>query len=183
MTHQSTAAAPNPTLTGGGMASWDVVATVTFDGTTPLKRITIFRAMSAAPGSGPITITSSVTVSNCQWIVSQWDGVDNSGVNGVGAIAQTSPASGTAVNGLTTTLAPFGNANDVAYGVFGVNSNVVPTVTPGSGFTTIDEQPSGEGTLADLFAEWSVNRNTITATWTNKNAGALGVEIKAKSGP
>jgi hypothetical protein len=55
----------------------------------------------------------------------------------------------------------------------------VPTVTPGSGFTTIDEQPSGEGTLADLFAEWAVNRNTITATWTSKNAGALGVEIKA----
>ena len=183
MTHQSTAAAPNPTLTGGGMASWDVVATVTFDGTTPLKRITIFRAMSAAPGSGPITITSSVTVSNCQWIVSQWDGVDNSGVNGAGAIAQTGSASGTAVNGLTATLAAFGNANDVAYGVFGVNSNVVPTVTPGSGFTTIDEQPSGEGTLADLFAEWAVNRNTIAATWTNKNAGALGVEIKAKTGP
>ena len=179
LTHQSSSAAPAPALSGGGMSAWDVVSTTTFNGATPLDRVTIFRAMSANPGSGPITITSSVTVSNCQWIVSQWDGVDNSGVNGAGAIAQTGSASGTAVNGLTTTLAAFGNANDVAYGVFGVNSNVVPTVTPGSGFTTIDEQPSGEGTLADLFAEWAVNRNTITATWTSKNAGALGVEIKA----
>jgi hypothetical protein len=183
MTHQSTAAAPNPTLTGGGMASWDVVATVTFDGTTPLKRITIFRAMSPSPGSGPITITSSVTVSSCQWIVSQWDGVDNSGANGAGAIAQTGSASGTAVSGLTTTLAAFGNADDVAYGVFGVNSNVVPTVTPGSGFTTIDEQPSGEGTLADLFAEWGVNLNGVSATWSNKNGGMVAVEIRAQAGP
>jgi len=183
MTHQSSAAAPNPTLTGGGMASWDVVATVTFDGTTPLKRITIFRAMSAAPGSGPITITSSVTVSNCQWIVSQWDGVDNSGVNGAGAIVQTGLASGTAVNGLTTTLAAFGSASNVSFGVFGVNSNVVPTVTPGSGFTTIDEQPSGEGTLADLFAEWGVNLNGVSATWSNKNGGLVAVEIRAQGGP
>ena len=69
LTHQSSSAAPAPTLTGGGMTAWDVVATTTFNGATPLDRVTIFRAMSAAPGSGPITITSSVTVSNCQWIV------------------------------------------------------------------------------------------------------------------
>ncbi|HJQ64735.1 MAG TPA: Ig-like domain-containing protein, partial [Gemmatimonadales bacterium] len=179
MTHQSSAAAPSPTVTGGGMASWDVVATVTFDGTTPLKRITIFRAMSAAPGSGAITITSSVTVSNCQWIVSQWAGVATSGTNGSGAVVQTGAASGTAVNQLMVTLAPFASTANVAYGVFGVNSNVVPTVSPGTGFTKIDEQPSGEGTLADLFAEWAVNRNAVTASWSNKNAGALAVELKA----
>jgi len=71
-THQATSAAPVPTLSGGGMANWEVVATVTFDALgLPHKRITIFRAMSTAPGNGPITITSSATVSNCQWIVSQ----------------------------------------------------------------------------------------------------------------
>ena len=179
MTHQSSAAAPSPTLTGGGMTSWDVIGTVTFDGTTPLKRVTIYRAMSASPGSGPITITSSVTVSNCQWIVSQWTGVATSGTNGAGAVVQTGAASGTGVNQLTVTLASFGSTANVAYGVFGVNSNVVPTVSPGSGFTTIDEQPSGEGTLADLFAEWAVNRTAVTATWSNKNAGGLGVELRA----
>jgi protocatechuate 3,4-dioxygenase beta subunit len=180
MTHQSSAAAPNPTLSGGGMASWDVVATVTFDGATPLKRVTIFRAMSAAPGTGPITITSSVTVSNCQWIVSQWTGVETAGTNGSGAVVQSGTASGSGVNQLTVTLAPFASTANVAYGVFGVNSNVVPTVIPGTGFTTIDEQPSGEGTLADLFAEWAVNRTAVTATWSNKNGGAVGIEVKVK---
>jgi hypothetical protein len=178
-THNATAAAPVPTLSGGGMASWDVVATTTYDVVgTPKKRITIFRAMSALPGSGPITITSSVTLSDCQWIVSQWSGVDAGGTNGSGAIVQTASNAADAVTTLAVPLAPFANPNDVAYGVFGVNSNVV-AVTPGAGFTEIDEQPSTESTAADLFAEWGVNLPTIGASWATKNAGALGVEIKA----
>jgi hypothetical protein len=178
LTHQSSSAAPAPTLTGGGMAAWDLVATTTFNGATPLDRVTIFRAMSAAPGSGPITITSSVTVSNCQWIVSQWDGVETGGTNGAGAIVQTGATSGTAVNGLTVALGALADPADVGYGVFGIASATV-AATAGGGFTRIDEQPSGEGTTGDLFAEWAVNDNTVDATWASKSAGGLGVEIKA----
>src|ERR1051325_3415385 len=152
LTHQSSSAAPAPTLSGGGMAAWDVVATTTFNGATPLDRVTIFRAMSAAPGSGPIAITSSVTVSNCQWIVSQWNGVETSGSNGSGAIGQLGATSGAAVNGLTVTLGSFADPADVAYGVFGIASRT-PAATAGSGFARIDEQPSGEGTTGDGFAE------------------------------
>ncbi|HEY6223517.1 MAG TPA: invasin domain 3-containing protein, partial [Gemmatimonadales bacterium] len=129
-THNSTAAAPSPTLTGGGMASWEVVATITYDVVgTPKKRITIYRAMSSTPGSGPITITSSATLSNCQWIVSQWSGVETGGTNGSGAIVQTGSNAADAVTTLSTPLAAFANSADVAYGVFGVNSNVV-AITP-----------------------------------------------------
>jgi len=138
--------------------------------------------MSVSPGSGPITITFSGNVSNCQWIVSQWDGVETGGVNGAGAIVQTGSNRADAVNGLTVTLGTFGNANNVAYGVFGVNKNV-PAITPGAGFTKIDEQSSGESTPGDLLAEWMTNNNVITATWTNLRGGALGVELKAKVGP
>ncbi|MGH7537913.1 MAG: Ig-like domain-containing protein [Gemmatimonadales bacterium] len=182
LTHQSSAAAPSPTLTGGGMGAWDIVATVAYNGATPLDRLTIYRAMSPTPGSGPITITSSVTVSNCQWIVSQWSGVETSGANGTGAVVQTGSTSGTTVNGLTVPLAPFASANHVAYGAFGVASGTA-VVTAGSGFTTIDQQPSGESTVGNLFAEWAVNLNPINATWTSKSAGALGIEIKAATGP
>ena len=178
LTHQSSSAAPSPTLTGGGMASWTVVASVAYNGNTPLDRLTIYRAMSASPGSGPITITSSVTVSNCQWIVSQWSGVDQSGTNGSGAIVQNASASGAAVTTLTASLASFASGNDVAYGAFGV-ANATAVVAAGSGFTTIDQQPSGESSIGDLFAEWAVNTPAVTATWPSKPAGALGVEIKA----
>jgi protocatechuate 3,4-dioxygenase beta subunit len=178
-----TPAAISPTLSGGGMTSWSVVATVDFDTIGgALRRLTIFRAMSASPGSGPITITFTNSVSNVQWIVSQWDGVDTSGVNGAGAIGQIGSSRANAGNGLAVTLLAFGNVNHVAYGVFGVNKNV-PAITPGAGFTKIDEQASSENTPGDLFAEWTTNNNAITATWSNLRGAALGVEIKARVGP
>ncbi|HKA57577.1 MAG TPA: invasin domain 3-containing protein [Gemmatimonadales bacterium] len=179
-THRSTSPAPVPTLSGGGMSNWEVVATVTYDTIgLPLKQVTIYRAMSASPGSGPITITSSSTVSNCQWIVSQWTGVATSGTNGSGAIVQTATNAANADVALTVSLAAFANPANVAYGVFGINSNVV-AINPGTGFTEIAEQPSTESTNADLFAEWAVNRPAVQANWAvTKKAGGIGVEIKA----
>jgi hypothetical protein len=177
--HRGVAATPSPIVTGGGMAAWEEVATVVFDSLSiPSKRMTIYRAMSASPGSGPLTITFANTVSNAQWIVSQWSGVDLSGVNGAGAIVQTGSASADRVTTLTVTLNPFAHANNVAYGVVGVKKNV-PAVNPGAGFTEIDEQPSGETTTCDLQAEWATNDNTINATWTRANSAVLGVEIRA----
>jgi hypothetical protein len=121
-------------------------------------------------------------VSNLEWIVSQWDGVETSGANGAGAIVQTGSARADAVNGLSVPLAPFGSSSNVALGAFGVNSQVL-AVTPGTGFTEIDEQPANEGTRGDLQAEWAVNRTTVNAGWTNLKGGALGIELKAKTGP
>ena len=163
------------------MTTWTEVASVTLDAVaTPHRRLTIFRAMSAAPGSGPITITSSVTLSHCQWVVSQWDGVETSGVNGADAIVQTNSSRGDAVTGLSVPLGAFGSAQNVGYGAFGVNRNMA-VVAPGTGFTEIAEQPSGESTPGDLQAEWGTNDNTIDATWPlNLNGGALGVEIRAR---
>jgi len=181
--HSSASAPASPTLTGGGMAAWDAVASVTFDGVaTPHKRLTVYRALSAAPGSGPLTITFSGAVSNCQWIVSQWSGVDASGANGAGAIGQTGSNAGDAVNGLSVALAPFAGADNVAYGVFGVTSSGL-AITPGTGFTMIGEQPSGESPAADLAALWAVN-TTPTASWSALNGGALGLELRAaNTGP
>ena len=179
MGHNSTSATASPTLSGGGMTTWTVVGTVTFDAVaTPHKRLTIYRAMSATPGSGPLTITWSGSQSNCQWIVSQWTGVDGSGLNGAGAIGQTAATSGDAGNGLLVTVGAFGNAANVGYGVFGVTKNAL-AVTPGSGFTEIAQQPSGESPQTDLAAEWAPNDNSIDASWAALNGGALGVEIKA----
>jgi hypothetical protein len=177
--HRAAGATASPVVTGGGMTAWEEVATVVFDSLSiPSKRMTIYRAMSASPGSGPITITFANTLSNAIWIVSQWDGVDQSGSNGSGAIAQFGAVSADRVTTQTLTLNPFAHANNVAYGVIGVKKNVA-SVTPGAGFTEIDEQPSGETTTSDLQAEWATNDNTINATWLRANSAVLGVEIKA----
>ena len=182
--HNSTAAPATPTLSGGGMTAWTVVSTTVFDGVaTPHKRLTVYRALAAAPGSGPLTITFTSSVSNCQWIVVQWSGVDPSGTNGAGAIAQNGSRTGDAATGLTVNLAAFGNTNDVAFGIFGIAKNTA-LVAPGAGFTELAEQPSAEGTQADLEAESQTNHPAINATWPAANGGALGFEIKAgASGP
>jgi hypothetical protein len=183
LTHASPTAAPDPTVTGGGMTSWVVVASLPFGAGTPLSRLTIYRAMSAAPGSGPITIFSSPALGNIQWVVSQWTGVDNSGTDGSGAIGLTGSAIGNAVTGLTTTLGAFSNSANVGYGVFGIASNSA-IASPGSGFTTIAQQASGESTVDDLFAEFAVFRNVVNATWSSaKDGGVLGIEIKASGAP
>jgi hypothetical protein len=182
--HRSGSASAAPALTGGGMSSWTQVASVTFDAVgLPLKRLTVYRALSASPGSGPITITFPSTVSNAQWIVSQWGGVDASGVNGAGAIVQSANASADAVGGLTATLAALAAPNHVAYGVVGVNGNGL-VVSPGAGFTEIAEQSSGESPRAVLQAEWATGDNTADAGWAGSLNGAiLGIELKAAPAP
>jgi hypothetical protein len=173
----------SPTVSGGGMSSWSQVATVEFDKvSSPIRRLSIFRAMSASPGSGPITFSYTSKANNVEWIVSQWSGVETSGANGAGAIGQAGSARADNVGGLSVSLAPFGSANNAALGAFGVNSRTA-AITPGAGFTEIDEQPADEGGKGDLQAEWALNRAIIDATWSNLNGGALGVEIKAKAGP
>ncbi len=179
LSHRATATI-SPTVAGGGMASWTLVASVDFDTLSlPHRRLSIYRAMSAAPGSGAITFNFTNQVSNLEWIVSQWDGVETSGANGAGAIGQTGSNRADAVSGLSVALAPFGDPNNVAFGAFGVNSQVL-AITPGAGFTEIDEQPANEGTRGDLQAEWAVDRPTIGASWTTLKGGALGVELKAR---
>ncbi|HEX6614696.1 MAG TPA: hypothetical protein VF046_00180, partial [Gemmatimonadales bacterium] len=145
----------------------------------PHRRLTIYRAMSASPGSGPITFKFTNQVSNLEWIVSQWDGVETSGVNGAGAIVQTGSNRANSVNGLDVTLAPFANPANVALGAFGVNSQTA-VITPAAGFIEIDEQPANEGTRGDLQTEWAVNRPTVGATWNFLKGGALGIEIRAR---
>jgi uncharacterized protein YjdB/PKD repeat protein len=179
MGHRSYGANPSPIVTGGGMTAWDEIATVTFDPVgNPLKRVTLYRAMSASPGSGPITITFAGNVSNAQWIVSQWENVEVSGTNGAGAIGQTGSSSADAGNGLSVALAALGNASNVAFGVFGVASSAL-AITPGAGFTEIAERPSAESPPSDLQAEWATNGNTIGASWSNLRGAALGIEIRA----
>jgi hypothetical protein len=159
------------------------VAAVTFDPVgAPIKRLAVFRAMSAAPGSGPLTITFNLTASHAEWIVSQWDGVETSGANGVDAIVQAATNRADASGGLSVQLNPFEHPNNVAYGLFGVNSKVA-AITPGGGFTEIAEQTSTENTTGTIQAEWATDRSLINASWVNLRAGALGLELRADSGP
>jgi len=176
--HHGPTASASPTLTGGGMAAWTRVATVTFDDLTAArKRVSIYRALSPSPGSGPLKITFGSAQANCQWIVSQWRGVETSGSNGANAIVQAGSARANSVSGMVVRLGAFADSRNVAYGVFGVRKTTAG-VTPGAGFTEIAERASGETPPSDLQAEWSAGDNTIDAKWSSLRAAGLGLEIK-----
>lgn len=179
--HRSSAASASPTVTGGGMSAWVEVATITFSTVgTPLKRMSIFRAMSASPGSGPITITFPAAESNASWIVSQWTGVNTSGTNGSGAIGQvlnTVRADG--VTSISATLAALGSPNNVAYGVVGTSGTAIG-INPGAGFTEISEQKPNESPNGILEALFGANQTVPSASWTGAfSAAILAIEIKA----
>ena len=142
--------------------------------------------MSSSVSSGPITFTFTNSVKNAQWIVSQWSGVDTSGVNGSGAIAGSLSS---ARNNITDTsywnpytLGTFLNTNNVNYSVFGMNASTA-VVIPGAGFTEIDERSSGESSAtSNLEAEWAVNKPNISASWgITLNVGYVAIQLKAMS--
>ena len=158
---------------------WTQVATVAFDDVaTPHKRLSIFRAMSPSPGSGPLRITFATSQANCQWIVSQWQGVETSGTNGSGAIVQSGSARGDNVTGLVVTLGAFADAGDVAYGVFGVRRSATG-VTPARGSP---RSPSGRPARRRPPTSRPNGRSTTTPSTPRgprRTPAALGLEIRA----
>jgi hypothetical protein len=142
----------------------------------------LFRAMGAAPTAGPITITAPVTLSAALWQVVEFNGVDTSGVNGSGAIAQSvslRPASSTSANvPLPAAVSP----NNAAYAVVGVAVQEAPA--PGGGgwiaLRSITQSNPVSGFLGEASAPALQN---ITASWTTAAAIlVVGAEIRADPG-
>ncbi|MEK7180385.1 MAG: hypothetical protein AAB706_02830, partial [Patescibacteria group bacterium] len=130
---EGTAAAP--TLTGAGM-TWVQVATVSHT-QNPEYRVTLFRALNAAPGSGAVTISFGAETQNtCHWSIEEWSGVDTSGTDGSGAIVQSGTAQSASAASLTVTLAAFGSATNAVAAGF-MRGSLGSGWTPETGYTTV----------------------------------------------
>ena len=162
------------------MSAWVEVATTTLDNiATPKKRMSIFRAMSATPGSGPVTITFPTTESNGTWIVSQWTGVNTTGSDGAGAVGQSVTNVADAVSTIGTTLAPLGAPANVAYAAIGTTGSAIG-ISPGAGFAEIAEQKPNESPNVIFESLFAANQTAPSASWTGAFAAAiLAIEIKA----
>ena len=171
---KGTATASTPTLTGCGL-TWVQVATVI--NSTNVVRLTLFRAMSASPSSGAVTIDlGGVTHNHCLWSICEFGSVDTSGTNGSGAVVQSVTKTQNAINSITGTLAAFGSANNATYGAFNHDNN--EATTHGSGFTDIHDVINSENET--LFTERNLaNDTTVDASWaTSGNGMVIAVEIK-----
>ena len=167
-----------PTITGAGM-TWTQVAQ---NANSTQGMITLFRALSASPGAGVLTIDfAGGNQYNCMWTVDQFQGIDVSGVNGANAIIQSALASLTSVpnsTGITVTLGAFSNINNATYGV--VVPKAVGSFTEGGSFTRLSNfQVGGDGAMG---TEWANNNQTsVNWTWssTETPVRAIAIEIKA----
>ncbi|MGZ6865283.1 MAG: beta strand repeat-containing protein [Blastococcus sp.] len=168
--------APTPTVSGNGL-TWVQVQS---SGTSS-RQLNVWRGMGASPTAGAITISTGATsTSSCLWSVIQYDGVDTSGTNGSGAIAQSftaTPAAATSTSQPFTTTPTAGNA---VFGAVGLAVNNVATA--GSGWT-LGGATGVSSTAVGLLSEYDATDplpTAVSASWTGSgNSFVIGVEVKA----
>lgn len=160
-----------PTAAGNGL-TWVSVGTVTFN--TDLYRLTLFRAMGAAPTAGAVTFTLGESQSAVTWWVGDIHGTDVTGANGAGAVVQavTNSAAGGSTS-LTMTLAAFAASTNGTLVVIALTAN--NDVTPGAGFTQVFD---GGQTSSRLFIGFKDSSDTSAdGTFAATAAGGVAAEI------
>ena len=159
------------TVTGCGLTWVQVKTEVTF-GATPNRKMTLLRAMGAAPTTGALSIDfNGETQTQAAWSVVEFVGARTGGTNGSTALVQSGSANDGGVLGTTaiTTLSAFESSSHIAFGAVCVTGAVVGGITPGSGFTEIHEVATSEnGTTFET--EYKKNDVTVDATWTGNNS-------------
>lgn len=165
-----------PTVTGAG-GTWVQIATVTDSGGN--RRVTLFRDLSASPGSGALTIDFQAQNQAISWIVDGFMGTDLSGTHGSGAIVQ-SITQGTAsvtATGLTLTLAALGANNNVAFGA--IRNGTVAAITKGSLFTELAQQNLSGGPSDET--EFAVNQTSVVWTWASQTTFSVAVALEMRA--
>lgn len=166
---------PNtPTVSGAGM-TWTQITTAVDAGN--IRRVTMFRALAASPGSGALTIDlAGQSQINCNWSISEFSGIVTTGTNGADAVVQSNTNTANATNtGLTVTLSAFGSTNNASHGVCIKNASNVPVA--GSGFTEL----ASYTTVNKVESEWQINDNTVDWTWASESNISQGVAIEMQA--
>ena len=169
-----------PTVSGGGMSSWTLEETNAYDVAGGVRsELRVYRAMSATPGSGAITIDFAADAqSGCSWSVIQVTGVDTGGTNGSAAVVQSIVAAATST-GITANMGGFARRSHATLLAVAHQFNEA-TSAESLSWTELSDTSyvnPGKG-LATYFR--ADNDATPSATWTTSAlAGAIGIELRA----
>jgi hypothetical protein len=164
-----------PTVTGCSL-TWVQVASFGGSG----QRLTLFRAMGAAPTSGSVSISFGAAQTGCAWSIVQFSGVDTSGSDGAGAVVQSAANNATGITSLTVTLGAFADPNNATAGGFA--SNINAAASAGSGFSYI----SGAGyatPTAHIDTEWRGDNDTTVDMSFPSSANAAGIAAEIRAAP
>lgn len=170
----------HPTITG-----WSEAGSVNYDNSGSQKRLTALSRVVTTDTTGTLSIAfGGQNQTDIAWTAIAFPGIDISGTNGSGALAQT-PVTATDTSGagtsLSATLSAFSNTANATFAAIAVG-NVGVTVTPGSGFTkTTGAQASANGVY--VVGEFRSDNDTSVDFTTSPN-GELGlIAFELKAGP
>ena len=150
--------------------------------------LSIWRALSASPSSGAVTITLDETGYYIAWSVVELDGIDTGGTNGSSAIVQSATSSTGTSTGTSSavTLSAFGNAANGAFFANGwtVAASGAVSCSEDTGWTEIHDTSTlyGGGTArAAIETQFRAdNDTTATGTWSASGyVYSMALEIKA----
>lgn len=171
----SAASAPSPSgISGAGLTFVKFVEGLSAPAQT---NVSLWRAMSASPGSGVLTITHS-GADLVQWSVFELDGVETSGSNGENAVNANVDdevdVSGSNTSITATLPNAFGHVNNGVISACGwLNFGAAATCTPGSGFTEIHEFNFDAGGVGHALQTQFRPDNDLTADVTWSLAGGM----------
>jgi hypothetical protein len=165
-----------PEVRGGGL-NWDLVETHTRPGA--VRRLSVFRAMSPDPASGPVTIDFGGQEQQVVgWGVVEHTGVNTSGVNGSGAIVQTASADAEGFQTRATVNLSPSNPGHATVGGFLVGTET--SVSPGPGFTKLLE---GGPPTRRVMIEFQPNPNpSVEVSWPDP-AHWIGIALELRAAP
>lgn len=166
------AAAVAPTVSGNGL-TWTQVDSQVI-GLSDRRRVTVFKAIGAAPTAGAVTITFSGAQALGAYVLLEVTGSDN-----VDSVVQSAKATGGG-SALAVTLAAFAQTSNATF-AFWVTSTSLGSIAPGSGFTELFES-SADG--LGFEAEWKESNDTsVDATASEAvDWGGIAVEISLPPG-
>lgn len=166
-----------PTLSGAGM-TWTQIAT--FALTT--KRVTVFRALSASPGSGVVTMDFAGQIQQCAlWAIIEITGMKTSGTNGSDAIVQNKTGGGNSSQSDITLTFDSAWASSENRGIVSAFSGINELMTAGVGFT-MRSTTSATGPVTQLgTANGRDTDNTLDIFWSTASySRGIALEIAAE---
>jgi hypothetical protein len=173
--------ADTPTVTGCSLTWVQVPNGTGTYGTDGIRRLTVFRALSATPGSAcTLTIDFGAnTQTGGSWHWNEFVVQDTSS-NGANAIVQSVLGSEANASSGSVTLGALGAADNASFGCFGIRANT--TWTAGTNFTELSTEAAHGTPIHTIGCEWRQTHGgftTVDASFgaTAENRG-IALEIK-----
>jgi hypothetical protein len=153
-----------------------------YSSSTGVRRVQAWRALvSAGATTGAIRISLSGTSTGMDAVLLEFGGVNTSGTNGAGAIAQNVFRKVTGATSLSMALSPLASPGNRPVAFF--THRAAEATTQASGYTELDDASHGSP-VTGVECQWHASsaNNAPSASWSTSADGA-GVALEIKAAP